>query len=39
MMGGTNYTAEIERTLMGLGFSRRILTVPHLSSVVDGVCV
>ena len=22
MMGGTNYTAEIERTLMGLGFSR-----------------
>ena len=22
MMGGTNYRAEIERTLVGLGFSR-----------------
>ena len=26
MMGGTNYTAEIERTLMGLGFSREDFT-------------
>jgi type_I_sec_LssB: type I secretion system ATPase len=34
MMGGTNYTAEIERTLMGLDLAGRILTVLHLSSVV-----
>lgn len=28
MMGGTNYTAEIERTLMGLGFSREDFNRP-----------
>ena len=28
MMGGTNYQAEIERTLMGLGFSREDFTRP-----------
>lgn len=28
MMGGTNYTAEIERTLMGLGFNREDFNRP-----------
>ena len=28
MMGGTNYKAEIERTLIGLGFSRKDFTRP-----------
>ena len=37
MMGGTNFQAEIERTLLGLGFSREDFTRPTFP--VDGVCV
>ena len=29
MMGGTNYQAEIERTLLGLGFSREDFRTPY----------
>ena len=39
MMGGTNFQAEIERTLLGLGFSRETLLVRLPSFPVDGVCV
>lgn len=34
-----NYDAEVEKTLMGLGFKRRILPGKPASSVVDGECV
>ena len=37
MMGGTNYTAEIERTLMGLGFSREDFNRP--TSEFSGGCI
>ena len=39
MMGGMNYQAELERTLMGLGSCARISTVLPVSSAEDGVCV
>lgn len=39
MMGGTNFQAEIERTLLGLGFSREDFTRPTSEFPVDGVCV
>ena len=37
MMGGTNYKAEIERTLIGLGFCREDFTRP--TSEFSGGCV
>ena len=39
MMGGNNYHAELERTLIGLGFSVRISTGRPPSSAGDGACV
>ena len=39
MVGGNNYHAELERTLIGLGFSVRISTGRPPSSAGDGACV
>lgn len=39
MMGGTNYRAEIERTLTGLGFNRTDFDRPTSEFSGDGVCV
>ncbi len=39
MMGGTNFQAEIERTLLGFGSAGKILSALLRSFPVDGVCV
>ena len=39
MMGGTNYRAEIERTLQGWASAARTLTALQASFPVVGVCV
>lgn len=39
MMGGTNYRAEVERTLQGWAFAGKTSTALRVSSPAAGVCV